>query len=124
MRQYLQYVMDTVKSAPWITRERLMQWGIFWALLVLVLLAHNALTFPASSVSRGGDFINYWSGALLAADGWAELAYDPERYLGFQQALVGTGFGWTIYSYPPVMMLLCWPLTLLSLVHALLVVRI
>ena len=120
MRQYLQYALGTVKYAPWITRERLMQWGTFWALLALVLLAHNTVAFPPSGVSRGGDFINYWSGALLAADGRPGLAYDPERYLAFQQALAGTGFGWRIYSYPPVMMLLCWPLTLLSLVRALL----
>lgn len=120
MRQYLQYAFGTVKSARWITREGLMQWGTFSALLALVLLAHNAVAFAPSSVSRGGDFINYWSGALLAADGRAGLAYDPEHYLAFQQALVGTGFGWRIYSYPPVMMLLCWPLTLLSLVPALL----
>jgi Glycosyltransferase family 87 len=120
MRQYLQYALGAVKYARWITRDRLMQWGTFWALLAIVLLAHNAVAFPPSSVSRGGDFINYWSGALLAADGRPGLAYDSERYLAFQQALVGTGFGWRIYSYPPVMMLLCWPLTLLSLVHALL----
>jgi arabinofuranan 3-O-arabinosyltransferase len=120
MRQYLQYALGSVKYARWMTRERLMQWGTFWALLALVLLAHNAVALPPSGVSRGGDFINYWSGALLAADGRPGLAYDPERYLAFQQALVGTGFGWRIYSYPPVMMLLCWPLTLLSLVPALL----
>ena len=120
MRQYLQYPVDAVKYARWITRERLMQWGTFWALLAVVLLAHNAVAFPLSGISRGGDFINYWSGALLADSGRPEIAYDLGRYQTFQQSLVGAAFGWRIYSYPPVMMLLCWPLALLSLVRALL----
>jgi hypothetical protein len=120
MRQYLQYAMCAIKCARWITRERLMQWGSFSALLAFFVLAYSAVALPPSGVSRGGDFINYWSGALLAADGRAGLTYNLGPYQSFQQALVGTGFGWRIYSYPPVMMLLCWPLTLLSLVPALL----
>ncbi len=121
MRQYLQYALGTVKWARWLTRERLMRWGAFWALLSVVLLAHNAIVNPPSGVTRGGDFINYWSGALLVATENPGIAYHFGPYHAFQQSLVGTAFGWRIYSYPPIMMLLCWPLAGLSLVHALLV---
>jgi hypothetical protein len=120
MRQYLQHAVDAVKYARWITRERLILWGTFWALLSVALLAHNTVAYPPSGVSRGGDFINYWSGALLAASGRPEVAYDLGPYQGFQQSLVGAAFGWRIYSYPPVMLLLCWPLAFLPLVRALL----
>ena len=52
MRQYLQYALGAVKYARWITRERLMHWGTFWALLVLVLLAHNAVVIPQAVSQR------------------------------------------------------------------------
>jgi arabinofuranan 3-O-arabinosyltransferase len=119
MRQYLRYALGAVKYARWITRERLMQWGTFSALLAFLVLAYSAVAFPPSGVSRGGDFINYWSGALLAVSGRPEIAYNLGTYQSFQQSLVGAGFGWRIYSYPPVMMLLCWPLAFLSLGRAL-----
>jgi arabinofuranan 3-O-arabinosyltransferase len=120
MRQYLRYAMCAVKYARWITRERLMLWGTFSALLAFFVLAYSAVVFPPSGVSRGGDFINYWSGALLAVSGRPEVAYNLGLYQSFQQSLVEAGFGWRIYSYPPVMMLLCWPLAFLSLGRALL----
>ena len=118
MRQYVRNAAGSVKYARWLTRERLIKWGTFWALLSLLLLASDLVAQIRAGEDPGRDFLNYWASALLAADGRPGLAYDPGRYQAFQQPLVGTGFGWRIYSYPPVMMLLCRPLALLSFVPA------
>jgi arabinofuranan 3-O-arabinosyltransferase len=119
MRQYLEKAADAVKYTRWLTRENLMRGGIFCALLSIVLFAHDAIANP--DARDQADFVNYWAGALLAATGRPEVAYDVGSYHVFQQSLVGPDMRWAIYSYPPIMMLLCWPLAGLSMVHAWLV---
>jgi len=116
MLKLLENVVDAVKYAPWFTRNWLMRCGIFCALMSIVLLAHDAIFFPEARA--GADFANYWTGALLAAGGHPGIAYDLAAFNSFQLSLFGSASTWKIYSYPPIMMLLCWPLAGLSFVHA------
>jgi hypothetical protein len=116
MRHHLRLAERSVMDARWLTRNCLMRWGTFCALLSIVLLAHDSVAYP--DARDQADLVNYWTGAILAAGGRPEIAYDVVAYHDFQQSLIGPGMRWAIYSYPPIMMLLCWPLAGLSIAHA------
>jgi hypothetical protein len=101
--------IDVLRSARWVTRERLVLWGAGFCVLSAVTLTYVAIhTSPLA-----GDFINYWSGATLAASGRAPLAYNVEQFRAFERTIIGPpGLRW--YSYPPIAMLLTLPLALFS----------
>jgi len=66
----------------------------------------------------GSDFMNFWSGARLAASQpW--LAYEPGRFNDFAKSLLGDLAEVKLYSYSPVAMLLTWPLAALPFLPAL-----
>jgi hypothetical protein len=116
--------LDVLREARWITRERLMLCGWAFAVLSGFLLVWGVGFYTANGLTAangeplGPDFINYYAGAKVAALGEAPLAYDNERFLAFEQTVVGPS-SQRIYSYPPTMMLLSLPLALLSYVPAL-----
>ncbi len=112
--------MKIFRDADWIDRERILRWGVPFAIAFLLFLVWD---FSAHSVRGitdeagehiGRDFINYWSGAKLAVDGKAATAYDLKEYYKFQRSVTGDGGEFKLYSYPPVMMLLTLPLALCS----------
>lgn len=101
-----------------------MRWGIGFAALSVFLLTTHAVRHALVGIAQsdggllGGDFINYWCGALLAASGRGPLAYDVGWFRAFEAVMVGPpGLRW--YSYPPIAMLLSVPLALLSFIPAL-----
>lgn len=67
----------------------------------------------------GDDFINYWSGAVLALGGRAPEVYDFKAFHLFEQSVVGAGLDYYHYSYPPVLLALTAPLALMPYVPAL-----
>ena len=112
--------MKIFRDAAWIDDARVMRWGVPFAAAFLLFLvwdgfahATHGLT-DAAGEHIGRDFINYWSGAKLASDGRAAIAYDLKEYFGFQKTIAGEGAEFKLYSYPPVMMLLTLPLALCS----------
>jgi hypothetical protein len=108
MYRFIQIVFEAIKSARWLTRARLISWGGGFAVLSLLLLAHDVIRFP-TGVAEGGDFTIFWSGAVLAAAGRPEAAYAVGPDHTFDQAL----------PYPPIMILLCRPLAIFSQTEAL-----
>ena len=108
MHRFIQIVFEGIKSARWLTRARLISWGGGFALLSLLLLAHDVISFP-TGVAEGGDFTIFWSGAVLAAAGRPEAAYAVGADHTFVQAL----------PYPPITILLCRPLAIFSQTEAL-----
>ncbi len=112
--------MKNLRDAEWIDRARILRWGIPFAVAFLLFLLWDAFAHSAQGITDaagehvGRDFINYWSGAKLAADGRAGVAYDLKEYFRFQQGFAGEGAEFKLYSYPPVMMLLTLPLALCS----------
>jgi len=117
--------LDALRDAPWLTRERVMRWGLACVLLALALIALHVVRHTTAGITDAkgeqlaSDFINYWSGALLADRGQAALAYDIHAYHAFQQSLAGPLSDIKHYGYPPIAMLLCWPLAKLGFVPAL-----
>jgi hypothetical protein len=80
--------------------------------LCLYVYSHGlAFTFPNI------DFMNYWTAPHFALRD-ASLLIDIERYYAAQQAAIGGMFGKNIWSYPPHLLPLLWPLGLLPIVPA------
>lgn len=111
MRQYLQSISDAVKEARWLTREPLLWFGSAFAFLTIGVLALDiAVALPGSGFSAtageyiGRDFFTFWSSALTAAAGRPEAAYVVGPHHPIDHAM----------PYPPITMLLCWPLAGLS----------
>ena len=123
-RQWLRRGWGALREARWVTRERLMRWGIGFLLMSLALLAAHVVTHTrvgltnGEGVNLGDDFIGFWSGAQMAASGQSSLAYDARSFHAFEDAVTGAGgkFG---YGYPPIAMLLSLPLALFSFVPGL-----
>jgi Glycosyltransferase family 87 len=67
----------------------------------------------------GDDFVNYWSGAFLAAHGRAAEVYDFLAFHVFEQSVTGPAIQSYHYSYPPVLLLLTLPLAFIPYVPAL-----
>lgn len=108
-----------LQNADWLTPARVRLWvtafGLAWFVFLgldFYLHTTHGIT-DAQGVHAGRDFINYWSGAKLAQDDQALLAYQPTAYHAFQQGFAGIHSEFKLYSYPPVAMLLTWPLAFL-----------
>jgi hypothetical protein len=67
----------------------------------------------------GDDFVNYWSGAFLAAHGRAAEIYDFLAFHVFEESVTGPAIQSYHYSYPPVLLLLTLPLAFIPYVPAL-----
>lgn len=89
---------------------------IVLAVVLVLVLARDVVQHTALGVTDAHgeqlarDFINFWSGARLAAAGEAARVYDHGFFHQFQQSLVGPASEFKIYSYPPSMLLLTLPL--------------
>jgi alpha-1,2-mannosyltransferase len=117
MWQYLEIAIDGLRSARWLTRKRLLRWGSFCAFLTIGVLALDLAAHSMAGLTNangepvGRDFMGFWSNAQLAAAGRPEAAYIVGPHRPVDQAM----------PYPPVVLLLCWPLASLSYPYALLV---
>jgi hypothetical protein len=126
-RRRLRRAIDAMRAARWVTRKRLMRWGIGFTIMSLALLAVHVVTHTtrgltdAAGDQLASDFINYWSGARLAASGQTSLAYDHRWFHAFEQTVTGPGSAFKYYGYPPIAMLLSLPLALFSFIPALVV---
>ncbi|MFN3892900.1 MAG: glycosyltransferase family 87 protein [Beijerinckiaceae bacterium] len=65
----------------------------------------------ATQLHLGPDFISFYAGSLLTHDGAPARVYDLAAHEAAQKALFPqSGYSW--FFYPPVYLLLCWPLAL------------
>jgi len=117
-------------SAPlsrgdWFTAERIRRIGIIFAVMALVVLGVDAWLRATHGVTDadgqqlGRDFINYWAGAHLAADGQAARVYDIDGFLDYQRSQTAPNAHFKWYSYPPTALILSLPLAVLGFVPAL-----
>jgi hypothetical protein len=126
-RHGLLRAFEALRTANWLTGERAMRCCVGFALLAAALVAVHVVTHTEAGLTDpagdqlGRDFVNYWSGAQLAAGGQTTLAYDHRWFHEFEQAVTGPGSEFKLYGYPPIAMLLALPLALLPFVPGLLV---
>lgn len=117
--------LDLIRLAPWLDAVRVWRFAVVFASISLIATAWDFIAHTSHGVmdSNGEqlarDFINYWSGARLAVEGRAAIAYDTSAYHAFQRGLIGALSEFRMYSYPPTAMLMTLPLAALGFVPAL-----
>jgi len=87
------------------------------ALLGLVLTAHGAVDSRGEPI--GTDFSNFWSASKLALMGDPAAAYDMARQYAVQKQEFGPQTGFYPFFYPPIYLLICYPLAALPYLTAL-----
>lgn len=90
------------------------------AALVIVVGSHGGLDFDNRPI--GTDFIAFWTASQIALSGSPAKVYDVATHLAAQRAAFGgSSLHLEPFLYPPVFLLVCLPLALLSYGWALLV---
>ncbi|MGZ5921217.1 MAG: glycosyltransferase family 87 protein, partial [Rhizomicrobium sp.] len=116
---------DLFSQANWLSPDRVRRFAVVFAAVVMLLLAGDAWLHTragvtdADGIQLGRDFINYWSGAQLAAHGHAGQVYDLRGFVAFERAHTAANAALKWYSYPPVALLLSLPLALTGFVPGL-----
>ena len=113
-----------LRDAVWLTAPRATAYARLLAALtgtaclVAIAMSHGGLDPRGEPL--GTDFLSFWAASKLTLAGSPALAYDPAAHAGVQAALVGPGQGSYAFFYPPVYLLVCWPLAVLPWPAALL----
>lgn len=113
-----------LRDAAWLTAARATAYARLLAgmtgvaCLVMVAMSHGGLDPRGEPL--GTDFLSFWAASKLTLAGTPALAYDPLAHAGVQAAAVGHGEGSYAFFYPPLFLLVCWPLALLPWPAALL----
>ena len=114
-----------LSEAPWLTLERTRRIALVFGIFALLVVGGDAWLHTKAGVTDaageqlGRDFVNYWAGAHLAAQGHAVRVYDIAGFLKFEHAHTAANANFKWYSYPPTTLLLTLPLALLDFVPAL-----
>lgn len=69
----------------------------------------------------GTDFSNFWSASKLALAGHPASVYDMAAQYAVQKEAFGPQTGFYPFFYPPIYLLICWPLAALPYVTALVI---
>jgi alpha-1,2-mannosyltransferase len=110
-------LIDSVRHARWLTRERIIAGGqalLLIELTILVMLAlwqHGIITYGVSNTSS--DFVSFYAAGKLVLAGTPALAYDQAAHFLMQQRFTVDGAPYQYFFYPPVMLLLFAPLAML-----------
>jgi hypothetical protein len=114
-----------LSQAEWLTAERVQHIAVVFAILSVMLLAGDAWLHSRNGVTDLGgeqlyrDFINYWSGAHLTAQGHAAQVYDIENFVKYERAHTAANAAFKWYSYPPITLILSLPLAMMGFIPAL-----
>jgi hypothetical protein len=103
-------------QADWLDGPRLRRIAGIGGLVVLAALGADVWLHTRAGVTAldgeqlGRDFVNYWAGGHLAAQGRAGLVYDIKGFLAFERAHTAANANFKWFAYPPTALLLCLPL--------------
>jgi hypothetical protein len=113
----MEALIDGLRHARWLTRERIIAGGqvlLLVELTTLVMLAlwqHGIITDRISPTSS--DFVSFYAAGKLALAGTPALAYDQAEHFLAEQRFTVQGAPYQYFFYPPVFLLLFAPLALL-----------
>ena len=112
-----------LRDAGWANPTRLRNY------LILLALAHVVGLVALVYLARGGvdprgeplgsDFVSFWTAGRLALAHQGPSVYGPSADLAAERAFFGHPIGWYAFFYPPMFLLVCLPLGLLSYMSAL-----
>lgn len=107
-------------QADWLDGPRALRIARVFAVLTLAVLAGDIWLHTRAGLTNGSgeqlgrDFVNYWAGAHLAAEGHAAWVYDIPYFPDWQRAHTAANAEFKWYSYPPITLLLTLPLATLG----------
>ncbi len=106
-------LLNTLRLAPWLTRERVMAWATVLLVLELAFMGfiaawQNGLFFTVEK-PHSADYVSFYAAGKLALAGTPALAYDHAAHLLMQQQTTHSGESYQFFFYPPVFLLLCAP---------------
>lgn len=119
--------LPILSEASWLTLARIRRIALLFTGIALVFLGADAWFHTRTGVTDvageqlGRDFVNYWSGAHLAAQGQAQKVYDIAGFLAWQRLHTAANAEFKWYSYPPMMLVLSLPLAVMGFKTGLLV---
>jgi hypothetical protein len=110
-------ILDFLRDAAWLTGERALIVSRVWlgmsvvVALAWVMLAKHDVDLLGKPL--GTDFASFWTASQIALGGHSANVYDPALHYAAQMRMFGRGVGYYAYFYPPVFLLICWPLAAL-----------
>lgn len=116
-------MIEILRRADFLDRARVRAW------LVIAAAMTGLVVVAGIAVSRGGvdpmgrplgtDFLSFWTAARVAITDGAAAVWDGARLQAEQDATFGPREGFTAFFYPPVFLMIVWPLGLLPYLAAL-----
>src|SRR5579863_1242445 len=104
-------------DARWLTDDRAKAFGrVLFAFTLFAVVAWVALSKQGVDIEGkplGTDFVSFWTASELALRGPVASVYDVAAHWGLQKELFGPSQEYTAFFYPPVFLLICWPLAML-----------
>ena len=101
-------------AAPALSPRRIALYAILAGLFVWLpplTLAIREWDTLAARLLLGPDYLSFYAASLMTLDGAPARVYDVAAHDGVQKALFPqSGYSW--FFYPPVYLLVCWPLAL------------
>lgn len=105
--------LNTLRLAPWLTRDRVMAWATVLLVLELAFMGFIAAwqhgLFFTVEHPHSADYVSFYAAGKLALAGTPALAYDQTAHLLMQRLTTNTGDSYQFFFYPPVFLLLCAP---------------
>lgn len=111
-----------LRDAPWLTSRRLRDYA---ALLIVVYVLAIAWALTGVGLSDpngkpiGTDFVSFWTVSQALHHGAAAAIYHPEKLARLEQAVTGRPDLFYAWSYPPLALLIVYPLALLPYLSSL-----
>jgi hypothetical protein len=112
-------------GTPRLDAGRLRMLAQCWIAVAVIAYGVDLMRQTRAGLTDGGgrplgdDFINYWSGAVLAWRHAALDVYSWEAFHAFEQSVAGAALNYYHYSYPPPALLLTAPLAALPYIPGL-----
>ena len=114
---------NALLEARWLTDDRAKAFGrVLFAFTLVAVVAWVALSKQGVDIEGkplGTDFVSFWTASELALRGQVAEVYDIAAHWGLEKELFGASQGYTAFFYPPVFLLICWPLAILPYVWSL-----
>jgi alpha-1,2-mannosyltransferase len=110
-RMTICHLIRVVRDARWLTRDRVIAWGIVLLIEEFLLVLFAALwlhgVFVEIKVPSSSDFVSFYAAGKLTLAGTPASVYDQAaHHLAEQQATVA-GVPYMLFIYPPVFLFLC-----------------
>lgn len=114
-----------LREMRWLGRARVLAYSRIF-LAVALIVACGWIATGNGLVDRnhrpfGTDFLSFWSSSALALAGTPEAAYSEAAHVAMQEHAIGApDLPYYAWFYPPIFLLMVWPLALLPYVWSLL----